>query len=285
MTAKQVIIIAIFSCVAMAAYKIWDPVFLGLYPSGEGKKAIVIGATGGMGRETARLLMKDGYTVGCVGRRQQRLDELKVEYGDRCVPRVIDMSKKESAQKLHALIHDMQGCDLMMICISAHADKVRQPDGSTPHSMQWQQAILKIDLMGCWRAMIVARNYFEKQGHGHIVGVSSISRLIGESSNFAYCAAKAFMQRYLEATRNYMLQHHIPIAVTDIIPGFVDVEYEAPGSCSGEYWNISAETAGKQIFEAIKARKDVAYVGRRWRIIAWLYSLVPTWLYNAVGGF
>ncbi len=277
----------ILGCMVLyAAYVVWDPVFPFLYESGEGKKAIVIGATAGMGRETARLLMLDGYVVGCVGRRQARLDALKTEFGDRCVSRSIDMNSKGSMEKLRALIDDLHGCDLMVICISVNADRVRKSnDGSTPMDVEWQKAVLDLDLLGFWRAGIVARQCFERQRSGHLVGISSTSGLIGEAQNPAYSGAKAFIQRYLDATRNYMAQRGLLIYVTDIIPGFVDVEYEAPGTCAGEYWSVGVETAGKQIFEAIKARKKVAYVPRRWRLIAWFYRIVPDWLYNWVGGF
>ena len=43
------------------------------------KKAIVVGATSGMGRQAAKLLAKGGYEVGLVGRRTNLLDSLKSE--------------------------------------------------------------------------------------------------------------------------------------------------------------------------------------------------------------
>jgi short-subunit dehydrogenase len=262
-------------------YKVWDPSFPFLYESGVGKKAIVIGATAGMGRETARLLMQDGYCVGCVGRRRERLDELKDLYSDRCVPCVIDMSTDAAIKQLEQLIVDMGGCDLMMVCISSTAEQFRKTNSFNND----EAPVLAIDMLGFWRAVVVARKQFIERQSGHFVGVSSTSGLIGAADAMAYCASKAFMQRYMEGLRNYMKQHQLPVIVTDIIPGYVDVEYQVSGDDPNEYWAITSAEAGKQIFDAIKSKKEVVYVAKRWRLIAWLYQIVPAWLYNAIGGF
>jgi len=280
---KKIFLFSSVLLFCVMAYVVWDPSFPFLYESGIGKKAIVIGATAGMGRETARLLMQDGYVVGCVGRRQQRLDELKSEFGQSCVPCVVDMGSDESITQLEKLIQEMGGCDLMMVCISASADKHLHSDDYVDLRLS-DRAEINITLLGFWRAATVAYRYFLSQKSGHFVGVSSTSGLIGAAESPMYNASKAFMQRYLEAVRNYMKQHSLPIYVTDIIPGYVDVEWEAPGA-PGEYWSADVKTAGKQIFDAIKSRKEVAYITKRWRLIAWLYKIVPAWLYNMIGGF
>lgn len=272
--------------VLYVGYCVWDPALPFLYESGSGKKAIVVGATAGMGRETARLLAADGYTVGCVGRRTERLKELKKELGDRCVPRSIDVSKEKCMQQVRDLIQDMGGCDLMMISVSCAADKWRHhgaENGREQKENEWPT--INVDQLGFWRAALVALEHFEQKGRGHLVGVSSTSGLIGEAGNPAYSGVKAFMQRYLEGVRNYMLQNNIAVDVTDIVPGFVDNDWVAPGEWDGEYWATDAKTAGRQIFHAIKSKKWQVFVTKRWRIISWLYRLVPTWLYNRLGGF
>lgn len=117
-----------------------------------------------------------------------------------------------------------------------------------------------------------AMKYFLKQGSGHLVGVSSIAALRGDSSAPAYSASKAFISNYLEALRSRMIRLKIPIAVTDIKPGFVDTPM-AKGD--GLFWVASPRKAALQIFDAVKKRRGHAYVTRRWRFVAWLFKLIP----------
>lgn len=282
---KQRYWVASIVCIILyMGYCVWDPSLSFLYESGVGKKAIVVGATSGMGRETAKLLMADGYTVGCVGRRQARLDELKTAFGERCVTRSVDVSNDKAIGKLQELIKDMGGCDLMMISVSGTAEVYRQPDRYVDRVAK-DRSIIDVDIAGFWRAAVVAREHFEQQQRGHLVGVSSTSGLIGEPSCPLYAGSNALIQRYLTGIRNHAVQNGMAISVTDIVPGYVDVEYCEPGLWAGEYWNVPSSVAGKQIFNAIKAGKKVAYITKRWRLVAWLYRLCPDWLYNLIGGF
>ena len=256
-------------------YCLIDPSFPFLYESGVGKRAIVIGATAGMGRETARLLMQDGYCVGCVGRRQARLDELKSEFGERCLPCMIDMGSDKAIEQLEHLIQKMGGCDLMVVCISASADRSREVHNSLRES---ERRAIQVDLLGFWRAATVAVEHFNKQKAGHLVGVSSILGVVPVGCP-DYSGSKAFMQRYMEALRNQYEQKALSIQVTDIVPGYVAVEWEPSGE---SFWEADVKTAGRQIFDAIKSRKKTAYITKRWRFVAWLWRVMPDWLFSVL---
>ncbi|MBM3894319.1 SDR family NAD(P)-dependent oxidoreductase [Candidatus Dependentiae bacterium] len=274
----------LFIIVLILGWSLADLSFPFLYESGKGKRAIVVGATAGMGRETARRLMADGYIVGCVGRRQERLDELAKEFKDQCLPFKIDMSHDDAIEKLNTLIDRLGGCDLMVISISQTAQAYTAGNyknrSTRSDIISLEREEINLDCLGFWRAAIVAWEHFKKQKSGHLVGVSSTSGLIGAADSPGYCASKAFMQRYMESLRNFALQNKLPIYVTDIIPGYVDVDWAKPGEDPKEYWSSSVEKAGQQIFDAIKSRKKVAFITKRWRIISWLYIICPNWIYN-----
>jgi short-subunit dehydrogenase len=44
------------------------------------------------------------------------------------------------------------------------------------------------------------------------------------------------------------------------------------------FWMVPLEKAAKQIYTAIKKKKRVAYISKRWQLIAWLLKLIPAWL-------
>jgi len=245
---------------------------------GKTKRAIVIGATSGMGRAVAKLLAKDGYTMGLAGRRVHLLQSLQKEIGTPSYIKQIDVSQhKKAREQLLELIDSMGGMDLILISVSAWDETQEQ------HTWQAEKAKLEVDLMGFWAMAHPAIAYFEKQQAGHLVAISSLSGLRGSAHCPAYCGAKSFISTYLEGVRNKMIQNNIPIYITDIIPSWVDVEHTTYSEQPGTYWVTPLDKAAKQIFNAIKTKKKFAYISRRQILIALLLNIMPDWLFNWIG--
>lgn len=246
------------------------------------KKAIVIGASSGMGRQVAKLLAKEGYEVGLAARRVELLSSLAQEIDSKTYIKQIDVAQHQFAvEALNQLINEMDGLDLIVISISAANDNC-----DTQDQLENYKRTLNVDLLGFWYIANTALNYFYKQNHGHLIGISSTSGLIGEANNPVYSGAKAFLQRYMEGIRNKLVQSkRTNIFVTDIIPGWVEVEAEDVHKIPQAYWIATTKEAAKQIVNAIKKKKKKAYITARWQIIAILYKICPNWLYNWLEGF
>ncbi len=120
-------------------------------------------------------------------------------------------------------------------------------------------------------------NYFEKHKFGHLVAISSVGGLRGSRQAPSYNATKAFQINYLEALRQKATFLKMPIIVTDIRPGFVDTDM-AKGE--GQFWVASVDKASRQIFSAIKAKKKIAYVTKRWGLIATILKRIPRPIYD-----
>jgi short-subunit dehydrogenase len=237
------------------------------------KKAIVIGASSGIGRELARMFSKNGYTVGLAARRLNLLEELRKELPNRAHVKYIDLYKTEDIEKiLTGLIAEMGGVDVIVISSGT---------GDLNDELEWEKEKRTIDInvLGFARIVNFAANYFLQKGEGHIVGISSIAALRGSYIAPAYSASKAFVSNYLEGVRCKMKKGNRKITVTDIMPGFVDTDM-AKGD--GLFWVASPETAARQIFRAIVKKKDRAYITRRWLVIALLIKIVPDWIYCRV---
>ena len=122
-------------------------------------------------------------------------------------------------------------------------------------------------------------NYFEKQGKGHLIAISSIAGIRGSRIAPAYNASKAYQINYLEGLRQKATKTKKPIYITDIRPGFVDTDM-AKGE--GQFWVATKEKAAKQIFGFIKKKKTVGYVSKRWRLIAILLKVIPNGIYKRI---
>ena len=76
------------------------------------KRAIVIGASSGIGKEVARLLLADGWHLGVAARRTELLEELRSEYPELVTVAEIDVTSEDAPRKLLDLIDEMGGVGL-----------------------------------------------------------------------------------------------------------------------------------------------------------------------------
>ena len=238
------------------------------------KKAIIIGASSGIGKELTIVLAKKGYEVGLMARRTDLLEALKNEIPTKTYVGHIDLSKvPEAIEKVSNMIQTMQEVDLVVI---------NSGTGFLNPELDWskEQQTLDVNVYGFCAIAGEVYKCFAKQKKGHIVGVSSIGALRGNSIAPAYNASKAFMSNYLEGLRKKAFQEKLPIIVTDIKPGFVDTDM-AKGE--GKFWVATPQKAAEQIYSAINKQKQNAYITHRWRLIGWALKLMPNWLYERIG--
>lgn len=246
------------------------------------KRAIIIGASSGMGREVAKLLAADGYDVGLAARRLDLLQSLAQEIPTKNYVRQLDAAQAEQSVKiLEDLIQEMGGLDLLVISVTGFRDV-----DLSDRTWTADQAVYDVDILGFYALARTGLNFFEKQRSGHLVGFSSVDGLRGIAYSPSYSAAKAFCSRYMEAERNRCIQKGIPITITDIIPGWVnsanDPDYAKKNPKA--YWIDSLADASREILQAIKNKVPVAYITSRWKEVADIINIMPDGLYNALGG-
>lgn len=251
------------------------------------KRAIVIGASVGMGKEVSKRLAAQGYVVGMAARRIHLLKEIQNE-----IPTPTYIAQMDASQPLQAvntlqqMIETMGGLDLLVIAVTGYFD-------CDFDSNDWQQSrqVLDVDVTGFFALARTGLNFFEQQGYGHLVGFSSVDGLRGTAGAPAYSASKAFCSRYLEAERNKYAQDNVDIAVTELCPGWINSKAEFnPTEFPHAYWVESLDDAVDDIMEAIKDKTPVAYICKRWQKVAQLLAWLPADLYNALsarpgGGF
>lgn len=235
------------------------------------KKAIVIGASSGIGRELAKILLRNEYVVGVMARRVQLLNELRNGAEDTFFVQEIDVADAESAMEiLDKFIKEMRGVDLIVISAGT---------GDINNSLSWpvESQAIRTNVTGFAALANVAMHHFTERGSGHLVGISSIAALRGGRESPAYNASKAFESNYLEGLRQKVRKSGLPITITDIKPGFVKTDM-AKGD--GIFWAAEPGKAAKQIYDVIKRRKGAAYITRRWTLVAWLMKSLPGFIYE-----
>lgn len=233
------------------------------------KKAIIIGATSGIGRELAKQMSLAGYSVGITGRRSALLDTLESELPGSCFKSIMDLSNVlETTEALQQLFEKMDGVDIVVI---SSGTATMNPEYPLSDDLD----TIAVNVTGFTTIANLTYRYFSEKGSGHIVGISSIAGIKGGRVT-VYNASKAYMSIYLEGLSCRARSDGKNICITDIRPGFVDTNM-AKGK--GIFWCAPVEKAASQIFTAIKKKRRVSYVTKRWNLIALLLKSLPFSIY------
>jgi short-subunit dehydrogenase len=235
-------------------------------------KIIIIGATSGIGKELAQQYLSLGHTISVTGRRQALLDELKEQY-----PAIhtgcFDVQSDQVTEQIQWLITLMGGLDLLI-----YSAGYGEPNKELVNETELDSTATNV--MGFVRTATFTFNYFLQQGHGQLAVISSVAAMRGSSFTPAYSASKAYVSNYAEGLNMKAHKLKANIVVTDIRPGFVKTKM-AKGN--GQFWVAPVAKAARQIRAAIAAQKRVAYITKRWRLIAFIMKRLPYRLYRKIG--
>ena len=235
------------------------------------KKAIVVGATSGIGRQLAVILAENNYKVGITGRRLGLLTELKATNPGVYFISDFDVSNiAEVPEKLQQLVDELGGLDLLVL--SSGAGKVNP---KLDHGIE--KYTNEVNVMGFTVVADWAFNYFDVQGFGHFAAITSVAAIRGSRQAPAYNASKAYQVNYLEGLTQRAGNLKKPIYIADIRPGFVDTPM---AKAEKLFWVASVNKAANQIFKAIENKRSVVYITKRWRLVGFLFRMIPGFLYK-----
>lgn len=234
------------------------------------RKAIIIGATSGIGLEVARLLHRDGWTIGIAGRREDRLREIASELGGEVATLSIDVTANDAAERLNKLIAITGGADLIFLSAGIGWMNMQL-------DVDKEMATVNTNAMGFTRMITAAYHYFASVGKGHIACISSIAGTKGLGAAPAYSATKRYQNTYIQCLAQQARMSGIDIHFTDIRPGFVDTPLIAGSNFP---LKMPSDYVARSIVKAIYAKKRKVTIDWRYRLLVSLWRLIPDWLWE-----
>ena len=237
------------------------------------QKIIIVGATSGIGKELAILYAAMGCKVAVTGRRENLLDELKNIYPQNIITACFDVTVNDLDSHLKNLVTELNGLDLFIY-------NAGYGDTSADLDIEIENTTIHTNVNSFVNAMHFAFNYFVAQGFGQIAVTSSIAALRGNSWAPAYSASKAFMSNYAEGLNIKARRLKKNIIITDIKPGFINTK-KAKGN--KRFWMATPQKAAKQIVQAINKKKRIAYITKKWWLIAQILKILPYSIYRRLG--
>ena len=232
----------------------------------QGKIAIVIGASSGIGLEVAKLLVEQGWMVGVAARRVELLQDI----GATAVER-IDVTTDEATDALQRLIGKMGGMELFF-----YASGIGKQNRDLNEDIEL--ATIETNGVGFTRMIGEAYRYFASHGGGHIAAITSIAGTKGLGPAPSYSATKAMQNVYLQALEQQALSRGLNIRFTDIRPGFVDTAL-----LSGDYhypMMLQPGEVAKEIVYAIDHKKHIRVIDWKYRVLTAFWRRIPRWLWR-----
>lgn len=243
------------------------------------RRAIVVGASSGMGAALVRQLAGEGYRVAALARRQDELEGLAHSCEDVCketggevLVAKHDVLDTDAVPELfEELVRKLGGLDLLIFAAGI-MPTVEEDEYNTEKDL----AMLSVNVGGCIAWCNPTANLFKSKRSGTIIGISSIAGDRGRRGAPVYGTTKAAMNTYLEALRNRLGEWGVHVCT--IKPGFIDTAMTQ--GLDGLFWVIGPEEAARTILSAARNRVNTRYVPLRWQLVGTIIKLIPSFIFK-----
>ncbi|TDW27856.1 3-oxoacyl-[acyl-carrier-protein] reductase [Rhizobium azibense] len=181
-----------------------------------GRKALVTGASGGIGEEIARILHKQGAVVGLHGTRVEKLEALANELGDRVKIFPANLSDRDEVKALGVKAEaELEGVDILVNNAGITKDGlfVRMSDED------WDN-VIEVNLTAMFRLTRELTHPMMRRRYGRIINITSVVGVTGNPGQANYCASKAGMIGFTKSLAQEIATRNV--TVNCVAPGFIE---------------------------------------------------------------
>ena len=231
-----------------------------------GKKALVTGASRGLGLAMAGAIAEAGAEVAIVGTQQSIQDVaqgLHEQYGRSIYPIQADFSERE--QVYRAFDESLEKLGTLDILVVSHGIQRRQP--AAEFSIENWDLVIEVNLTSMFLLNQLAARVMLPRGYGKIINIGSIQSVVGGLTIPAYAAAKGGVARLTQTLANEWASKGLN--VNAIAPGYFDTDLNVALKSNAERypaimaripagrWGNPEDMRGVVVFLASDASQDV----------------------------
>ena len=234
-------------------------------------KAIIIGATSGIGKAIAIRLLEKGWTVGISGRRSDALEDIASRY-ERAVPQQMDITTPDAVTTLDSLLELVGPPDLFL-----HVSGVGYQNPALDEDREL--LMVRTNCEGMVRIVTHFINYVKSSGEysnerkAQIGVVTSVAGTAGLGVAPAYSATKKMQSTYLSALSQLVRMERLPVCLSDIRPGFVATEFLNPEK---KYpMMITVDDAATHILKGLERKKRIIIFDWKFKCLTFIWKLIP----------
>ena len=219
-------------------------------------KALITGASSGMGRDMAKILSQKGYDLILVARDEKRLEEVKKQLKTEAKIVVMDISKEENCKKLYEENKDID----ILINNAGFGDCGHFEETSLDKDIQ----MIHTNIIAYH---ILTKLYLKemiKKDSGKILNVASIAGFIPGPLMTTYYSTKNYVVRFSESIREELRRKKSKVQISILCPGPVDTNFNKVADVEFALKGLSSEYVAKYAIN--KFLKGKFYIVPGWKI-------------------
>jgi uncharacterized protein len=220
-------------------------------------RALVTGASSGIGRAIAERLAGAGVAVVAVARDGDRLDRLAADLPVEVETLVADLADPVQL----ARVEERLGCAGRPVDLAVNSAGFGTYGNLADLDIDAEQREIAVNIVAVVRLTHAAARAMLGRGHGAILNIGSVAGLQATPGNAVYGATKSFVASFGEAVHGEL--EGTGVSLTTVLPGFTRTEFAARAGIVGRPIPGLAWQSAEQVAEAAL---DATRAGKAWRV-------------------
>lgn len=217
-------------------------------------RIIIIGATSGIGLALAREYAAGNQLI-LTGRDREKLHEIHSQF-HQIKTACFDVKNENQISDFFASLN--QSIDLVINCAG-------WGDLNPDYTWNIDKETFETNTIGFAKICHSSLELFKAQGFGHLAVITSVGGLLPDNLGNAYNATKSFQIRYIQGLQMHC--KNLNISITEIRAGMIETKMLKSDT---KFWVATPQKAARQIKIAIKKKKKLVYVSKRWSLIGFI---------------
>ncbi|MDO4270405.1 MAG: SDR family oxidoreductase [Eubacteriales bacterium] len=218
-------------------------------------RALITGASSGIGREMAKLLAARGYELTLCARREDRLRELAAELPTVCHVVAADVADEKECRLLYEAA---RGDDLEVVINNAGFGLFGEFAGT---DLDEELRMIDVNIRAVHILTKLAVRDFAARGRGYVLNVASSAGFLPGPLMATYYASKNYVLRLTEAVREELRRAGSPVRVCALCPGPVDTEFNKVAGVRFSLAGLNAGRVAREALDGLFAGKAVVVPG------------------------
>ncbi len=232
-------------------------------------KALIIGASSGLGEQFAKELSYQGYDLILVARRKTRLAKLKKELETNVTVIPMDISSTYNCMDLYNQVKDEE-IEILINCAGFGVF-----NEFIESSLDKELDMIDTNIKGVHILTKLFLQEFTKRNRGYILNVASLAAFFPGPLMASYYASKAYVLRLTEAIYEELKQVKSNVSVSVLCPGPVDTEFSKVAKVNFKLPSLSSEEVVKYATKQMFKRKLIIIPGFKLKLCYYLRFLLP----------
>ena len=235
-------------------------------------KALITGASSGIGRDMARELAKKGYNLILVSRDEQKLEETKKEFNVEVTTIPMDLANSENCKKLHEQVKNKFGTIDILINNAGFGVFGFLADTNLDKEI----GLINTNVTAVHILTKLFLKDMQQVNKGHILNVASIAGFLPGPLMAAYYSSKSYVLRLSQSIREELKKQKSNVKISVLCPGPVNTNFNNVAGVKFGLPSFTSEHIAKYTIKRILKNKFLIIPGLTIKLTAFVSKVIPS---------